>query len=173
MASDDDRLYVNVHVGGILTSSDGGNTWAPTIDLHDDVHQVSVGDDSTVWAATGMKALAQSQDAGRTWVHHKAGLHARYLTCAVPTHDGVLVAASSGHAARDGAVYRFDGQAFELCAGLPERFPSTIDTRQLAARGRVAALADPDGCLYVSQDAGRRWQMVADGLPAVRAVVIM
>ena len=173
MAVDAERLYVNVHVGGILTSTDGGRTLAPTIDLHHDVHQVSVGNDGRVWAATGMKALAESRDAGRTWAYHKAGLHARYLTCAVPTDEGVLVAASSGHRARDGAVYRFDGDAFELCAdGLPERFPGTIDTRRLAASGKVAAVAGLDGRLYVSQDAGRTWEVIAEDLPEVRAVVI-
>jgi hypothetical protein len=172
LAAHGGRLYVNVHVGGILASNDGGETWAPTIDLHDDVHQVSVSDDGTVWAATGMRALAESRDAGRTWAYHGSGLHAPYLTCAVPTADGVLVAASSGHRATDGGVYRFDGETFRLCNGLPERFRGTVETRCLAARGRAAALAGLDGRLYASQDAGRTWNVVADNLPAVRAVVI-
>src|SRR5262249_38779893 len=38
-------LYANVHVGGILRSADGGDTWRPTIDFHADVHQVQTAPD--------------------------------------------------------------------------------------------------------------------------------
>ncbi len=173
MAADADRIFVNVHVGGILASDDNGRSWASTIDLHHDVHQVSVGSDGRLWAATGIKSLAESRDAGRTWTYHGKGLHARYLTCAVPTSDGVLVAASSGHRATDGAIYRFDGEGFELCAnGLPERLGATLNARQLAARGETAAVAGFDRCLYASHDGGRSWKVIDDGLPEVRAIVI-
>ena len=73
MASDGTDLYVSVHVGGILRSGDG-TSWTPTIDLHDDVHQVAVGPDGTVWAATGMRGLAESNDRGETWRYHTRGL---------------------------------------------------------------------------------------------------
>src|SRR5215813_10048970 len=33
-------LYVNVHVGGVLRSTDGGEGWRPTLDIEQDVHQV-------------------------------------------------------------------------------------------------------------------------------------
>ena len=59
MASDGTDLYVSVHVGGILRSADGVS-WSPTIDLHDDVHQVTVSPDRTVWAATGSRALRRA-----------------------------------------------------------------------------------------------------------------
>ncbi len=173
MAADGGRMYVNVHVGGILVSDDDGRTWAPTIDLHDDVHQVSVGTGGRVWAATGMRGLGESRDAGQTWTYHAAGLHAPYLTCAVPTSDGVLVAASSGHRAADGAVYRFDGEVFHLCAGaLLERLGSTLAARQLAANEKVAAVAGFDDRLYASHDSGRTWNSIAQGLADVRAIVI-
>jgi len=62
--ADDGTLLVNVHVGGILRSEDGGQTWAPTIDLHVDVHQVAaVPGSSTVVAATGT-GFATSRDGG-------------------------------------------------------------------------------------------------------------
>jgi hypothetical protein len=172
LASDGARLYANVHVGGILASSDGGETWEPTIELHDDVHQVSVGPDRRVWAATGAKALACSADGGRSFRYHHAGLHGTYLSCAVPVEGGALVAASSGFHRRDGAVYRFDGEKFAPCAGLPSRFPQQLEARQIEARGDVAVLPGPGGRLFVSEDAGRTWAVRAEGLPAVRAAVI-
>jgi hypothetical protein len=39
MASHRDDVYVGVHVGGIIRSDDGGETWTDTIDLHVDVHR--------------------------------------------------------------------------------------------------------------------------------------
>src|SRR3954470_21332996 len=40
--SDGATLLVNVHVGGIPRSQDGGVTWHPTIDIDADVHEVRV-----------------------------------------------------------------------------------------------------------------------------------
>jgi len=34
------EVYVNVHVGGVVRSTDGGATWRPTLDIEHDVHQV-------------------------------------------------------------------------------------------------------------------------------------
>src|SRR5262245_35078335 len=33
-------IYVNVHVGGVVRSPDGGRSWKPTLDIEVDVHQV-------------------------------------------------------------------------------------------------------------------------------------
>jgi hypothetical protein len=173
LASGGARLYVNVHVGGILRSDDGGASFTPTIEIDDDVHEVSVAADGRVLAATGERGLGVSRDHGATWAHHADGLHAPYLSCAVPTDDGALVVASSGYACEDDAVYRFDGSAFERCTkGLPGRFGGFLGARQLAAKGSTAAVADADGRLYVSEDAGRSWGAAADGLAEVRAIVI-
>ena len=134
MASYGDDLYVSVHVGGIIRTSDG-ERWESTIDLHDDVHQVVVGPDGTVWAATGRRGLAESRDRGSTWRYHRDGLHATYLLAVAATGDGVVVGASSGHAGRDGAVYRFDGQRFTRAVGLPVDFAGAVGTAS-ARRGR-------------------------------------
>jgi hypothetical protein len=173
LASAAGRVYVNVHVGGIVTTDDDGTSWKPTLDLHTDVHQVSIGTDGTVWAATGAAGLGESQDGGESWTFHRAGLHGTYLRCAVVTDDGVLVTASSGPHASDGAVYRFDGERFHSCGGgvMPEQFAGNLDTGCLAANGKRAVLAAIDGRVFVSEDAGRSWDVAASGLPPVRAVV--
>jgi photosystem II stability/assembly factor-like uncharacterized protein len=173
MAAGHGFVFVNVHVGGILRSADRGRTWQDTINVHDDVHQVTMGSDGRLWAATGASALAHSDDDGRTWAHHREGLHGRYLRAAAPVEDGVLVTASSGPGATDGAVYRFDGDRFERCTlGIPADFGGNIDTHLLATGRGVAAVAGPDGRLYLSGDGGRRWHVEADGLAPVRAAVI-
>ncbi|MBL8775837.1 MAG: hypothetical protein JNK12_07895 [Acidimicrobiales bacterium] len=157
MASHGDDLYVSVHVGGILHSDDDGRNWRATIDLHDDVHQVVVDDDGTMWAATGRRGLARSTDKGRTWQYLDAGLHATYLLAVAVTDAGVLVSAQSGHAGRDTAVYLLDGDRFEPVAGLPEPL-SGVSPRHLAASGTHAALATDDGGVHLSHDGGRTWR---------------
>jgi len=175
LASDSDHLFVNVHVGGILRSADRGATFAATIDPNDDVHEVAVGPDRQLWAATGVRGLAVSADAGASFRYHDAGLHARYLTCVAPTDAGALVVASSGYAAGDDALYRFDPARarFERCnVGIPPELGGSLDARQLVANGRTAAIATPNGNLYLSKDAGRSWALAAADLPTVRAIVI-
>ncbi len=157
MASHGDDLYVSVHVGGILHSADDGQTWRATIDLHDDVHQVVVDDDGTVWAATGRRGLARSSDKGRTWQYLTDGLHATYLLAVAVTDAGVLVSAQSGHAGSDTAVYLLAGDHFEPVTGLPAPLAG-VSPRRLAASGAHAALAADDGTVYASPDGGRTWQ---------------
>jgi hypothetical protein len=79
LATDGAALYVNVHVGGILRSDDGGASFVPTIEIDDDVHEVSAAADGAVLAATGERGLAVSRDRGATWAHHADGLHASWL----------------------------------------------------------------------------------------------
>jgi hypothetical protein len=169
IASDGTHLYVSVHVGGILRSTDGTD-WTATIDLHDDVHQVVVADDGTLWAATGMRGLAESRDQGATWRYHTAGLHARYALAVAALPQGALVAVSSGHAARDGGVYRFDGTRITRCEGLPNELGGAVGPRQMAASGARAAAALPNGDVYLSDDGGREWTRLANGVRSVSEV---
>ena len=171
-ASDGTHLYVSVHVGGIVRTTDG-SAWTPTIDLHDDVHQVAVAADGTLWAATGMRGLAESRDHGATWRYHTRGLHATYALAVAPLPHGALVAVSSGHAAKDGGLYRFDGERFVRCAGLPSELHGAVGPRQLATAGDRAAVALPNGELYVSDDRGVAWTRVAEGLRSARDLTFL
>ena len=171
IARDRTYLYVSVHVGGILRSLDG-ESWSATIDLHDDVHQVTVGDDGTLWAATGMRGLAESTDHGATWRYHTDGLHATYALAVAAVGDGALVAVSSGHAGRDGAVYRFDRRGMHRTKGLPAEMHGAVGPKQLAAAGDRAVVALPNGDVYVSDNGGYEWTRVAEGLDRVSEVAL-
>jgi hypothetical protein len=165
------QLFVNVHVGGILRSRDGGASFTQTIDPDLDVHEVQVGPDGRLWAATGKNGLAESRDAGENWTFHGVGLPAKYLMCVAPMIDGVLVAAASGFRAGDDALYRFDGKKFTKCSyGLPESFGDHLHARQLTAHGNHAAVAGGDGMVYASDDAGRSWRVALENLDAVHGV---
>ncbi len=168
-------VYANVHVGGIVRSTPEG-TWRPTIDIDTDVHQVVAHPErpGVVLAATAF-GLARSDDRGDTWELADDGLHASYCRAVAVGGDVVLLTASTGPRSRQAAVYRrpLDGAPpFERCGGgLPEWFPSNIDTHAIAADGRRVALATVEGDVWVSEDGGRTWEPVLTALPRVVAVL--
>ena len=175
LAADEQAVYANVHVGGIVRSRDGGTNWAPTIDVDADVHQVVAGFDAPghVVAATA-EGLAVSYDSGESWAFETEGLHATYSRAVAVAGDVVLVSASRGPRGDGAAVYRcpLAGGSFERCReGLPERFDRNIDTFCLAASGPAVAFGTADGLVFASEDAGATWATAATGLPRVLAIV--
>jgi hypothetical protein len=171
------RLHVNVHVGGIVRSTDGGETWHPTIDVDADVHQV-VADPARpdVVLAAGARGLSISGDGGDTWDLSTEGLHGAYCRAVARSGSDVLVSASTGPFTDRAAVYRraIDGdEPFEKCgAGLPEWFPSNVDSHCLVAVGPAAALGTAEGEVYRSADGGGTWERAAGGLPGVRCLLM-
>ncbi|MGI8809590.1 MAG: WD40/YVTN/BNR-like repeat-containing protein [Acidimicrobiales bacterium] len=167
-AGPDGTIYVNVHVGGILRSTDGGDSWEPTIDIDLDVHQVTVAGDGTVLAATA-QGLATSTDRGNTWTVVDDGLAATYARAVAVAGDTVLLSVSTGPDGHRAAVYRrplHGNEPFRRSAiGLPGTFPGNIDTFCLVAAGPIAALGTFAGRVYLSDDAGASWATVAAGPP--------
>jgi hypothetical protein len=167
-------LYVNVHVGGVVRSTDEGRTWKPTIDIHADVHQVLAHqtEPGLVFAAAAV-GLAVSEDGGDSWDYETGGLHATYARAVAISDDVVLVSVSRGPGGNEAAVYRrpLKGDRFERCTkGLPEWFSSNIDTTCLAASGPMAAFGTEDGSLFLSDDRGETWRLLERGLPGIRSV---
>ena len=173
----DGTIHVNVHVGGVARSRDHGRTWAPTLDIEEDVHQVLAhptrGDVVLVAAAEG---FGVSRDGGNTWQMVTDGLHAHYLRAVAVSDDAVLVSASTGPGGRRSALYRkrLDGdEAFERCReGLPNWFDANIDTACLVAAGPVVVFGTEDGRVFRSLDGGARWEMRTKGLPSVTSVIL-
>jgi hypothetical protein len=167
-AGPDGTLFANVHVGGILRSTDGGATWEPTLDIDLDVHQVLVAADGTVLAATAY-GLAESTDSGHTWNVVDDGLPATYARAVAVAGDVVLLSASTGPDGRRAGVYRrplHGGGPFRRTSiGLPGTFPGNVDTFCLVADGDRAAIGTFAGRVYASDDAGASWSTVAAGPP--------
>jgi hypothetical protein len=170
LASDGDAVYVNVHVGGILRSADGGGSWQQTIDIHADVHQVVAGDGGLVVAATA-RGLAASRDGGATWGFVDRGLHAAYARAVALLGGTVFLSASEGPGGRRSAVYRAPltlDEPFVRCTdGLPEWFGSNVDTACLVAARGMVVLGTEGGSLYASADGGACWEEIAGDLPPV------
>jgi hypothetical protein len=176
-AAADGATYVNVHVGGVLRSSGEGATWRPMLDIEHDVHQVLAlpGRPGCVLVAA-YDGFGFSGDGGTTWQWDNEGLHAHYCRAVALASDTVLVSASSGHHGREAAVYRrrfAGGDCWERCrVGLPEWFADNVDTGCLVAQGSTAVIGTEDGCVFLSGDAGARWEEVAKGLAPVRGVAL-
>jgi len=172
-----EAIYVNVHVGGVVRSRDGGGSWAPTLDIEVDVHQVLVHPSRRgVVLVAAADGLGVSRDGGEVWEFATSGLHGSYLRAVAVAGDTVLVTASTGPGGTRAAVYRrpLDGAAaFERCArGLPEWFRGNIDTACLAATGAVAVFGTADGRVFRSRDGGVTWELVAKGLPEIHCLVV-
>jgi hypothetical protein len=172
----DGTLHVNVHVGGVARSRDGGASWAPTVDIENDVHQVLAHPARPeVVLVASAEGFGLSRDGGDSWQFATAGLHAHYLRAVAVAGDHVLVSASAGFHGRRAAVYRRaldGGTRFERCvAGLPKWFDDNVDTACLAAEGSLVVLGTADGHVFRSLDAGVHWELLLKGLPPVGCVV--
>jgi hypothetical protein len=172
----DGTTYANVHVGGIVRSTDW-RTWEPTIEVDADVHQVIAHPDrAELVLAASARGLERSEDGGKAWSTHADGLHGHYSRAVAVAGDTLLITSSTGPFTERAAVYRgsLDGDGpFERCAdGLPESFPSNIDSHCLAASGGTTVFGTDRGEVYRSEDAGETWERIADGLPPVRCVLI-
>lgn len=176
-ATADGVLLANVHVGGIPRSPDGGETWQPTIDVDADVHQVRAHPDRPELAlAAAAVGVCRSDDGGATWSVSTEGLHATYCRAIALAGHVMFVSASTGPRTEQGALYRRaidrDGP-FERCTeGLPQWQPHNIDTGCLDTDSERVAFGGADGIVYGSNDAGRTWRVLTEGLPPVTAVAI-
>jgi hypothetical protein len=177
---DDNTLWANVHVGGILRSSDMGASWQPTIDQGVDVHQVFAvpGKPGSVVAACGAGGLASTDDGGQTWTMSTTGLASTYCRAVAVAGDTVLLSAQDGPGGGGTTLYRRPLDApdapFKPCAGgLPDGLPGSIDTFCVTSWDEDAAVVLPNGELYVSRDAGYAWRRLVGSLGQARAVAII
>ena len=172
----DGTIYVNVHVGGVVRSRDAGRSWAPTLDIEVDVHQVLTHptrpDVALVAAYDG---FGVSRDGGDSWRFITDGMHAHYARAVAVSGETLLVSASTGPRGRRSTLYRrpLDGETdFARCReGLPW-FASNIDTACLAADDSLVVFGTDDGRVFRSLDSGAHWGLVTKGLPTITAVTI-
>jgi hypothetical protein len=181
ITADAQAVLANVHVGGIPRSGNGGASWAPTIDVEADVHEVRAHpSDPALVMAVAAVGIAESRDAGVTWSISTRGLHATYARAVAFTTGAVLVSVSDGPFTKRGALYRrsLDGgdaedAVAERCSkGLPEWLAGNVDTGSLDAHGEHAAFADAGGNLYTSTDTGHSWHHLTT-IPTIHAVGIL
>jgi hypothetical protein len=170
-------LLVNVHVGGIPRSTDAGASWSPTIEVEADVHEVRAHPRRpNIVAAAAAAGLCMSSDGGATWSVERDGLHDSYCSAVAFFGDDVLVAASEGHFASTGRIYRrpIDGHVpLRPLIDSPSGWTDGIvDTHCIDVRGERMAFADKGGKVYFSPDGGLSWSAWSHELSSPSSVVL-
>ncbi len=174
----DENIYVNVHVGGVVKSTDGGESWRPTgLDIHADAHEVlSRATIPGLIFAAAARGLEVSRDSGVSWSVESDGMHSRYCRAVAATSEHVLVSASDGPGGRNACLYRRAVESagpFEKCVdGLPDWFNDNIDTGLLDARGGCAAFGMRDGRVFISDDQGSSWRLIEQGRLGINCLVV-
>ena len=172
-------LFANIHVGGIPRSTDGGATWAPTIDVNLDAHEVLVDstNSSLVVAATA-EGLCMSHDGGDTWSVHTQGLHSAYCSAVAISGQTLFVAASESHFSPEGALYKRSinpgvETLEKVTGGLPNWLNGIADTSCIAAKHNQMAVVSAMGSVYVSSSSGQKWVELEETVPRVSSVLII
>ena len=171
------EVVVNVHVGGLVRSTDGGESWQQTrLDIADDVHQVHFDARRRRFLVAAYRGYGTSDD-GDEWFYENVGLHAHYLRSVASSEDTVYVGASRGPGGEEAALYRrpADGSApFVRCeVGSGEWLPGNVDAPALAVEGEITVVGTEAGEVHVSRDQGESWSCVARELPSVITVALV
>jgi hypothetical protein len=170
-------LLPNVHVGGIPSSTDGGKSWQPSIDINIDVHEVCARHaNPDIVAAAVAVGLCISRDSGATWIIERDGIHAPYRSAVAFSGDDILFSATTDHFAAEGRIYwrplRPDGSLVAVEGEMPAWTEGIVDTGCIAANGSSIAIADRDCNYYGSDNFGRDWSLTSSGLRSPSGVLI-
>lgn len=166
------EVWANVHVGGLVRSTDNGRNWTQTpLDIEVDVHQVNR--DANGFVVATARGFGHSVD-GEEWEFDNDGLHAHYLRSVATTRDHIFVSASSGPRSEEVAIYRrARGSAeFQRSAPADGWLRDNVDAPALATSGAEVAFGTLDGRVFQSLDEGDSWSVFAEGLPPVQSVLI-
>src|ERR671924_283562 len=178
---DADLLLVGIELGGLMRSTDGGETWQDhRPGAQRDVHSLAWHPraEGRAYEAGGGGA-AFSVDAGESWRSADDGLDRRYTwAVAVDPDDPELwyVSASTGpfaaHGGRDPQARLYRRRADEPWQALTNDPLPAMPYALAAAYGRLfAGLAD--GQIWESRDRGDTWRactLRGDRIPALRAL---
>ena len=179
-SADGTTLMAAVHVGGIPRSIDAGMTWAPTIPIMDDVHEVRAHETrAEVAAAVTAYGLIISQDAGQSWKLLADGPEVTHGLALTILPDEVLFSVQEDPFAKRSQIWRhrLDGRAMieQVRDGLPQWLDGKVDTAQMASNNtnNRAAFVDGSMKLWLSQRGSTGWNHIASDVPYPLSVLII
>lgn len=161
-------LLAGTDLEGIFASADHGATWTPrSVGLSVFTRGLAIDPQApeTLYASGVLGGIYKSVDGGATW--HNLGLNDTYVmkVAVDPLHSSTLYAATSAGVKRSrdgGATWTLTGQQASFVFGL------ITDPRD---RHVVYAAAEAGG-VFRSDDEGRSWARMSEGLPATNIVAL-
>ena len=182
---DTHTMFGSIEVGGLLKSSDGGETWNELTGMYPDVHRTVINPQNPeLIRVTGGDGLYASVDGGATWEHwttrdSEVGGYPDLLVfpqsqpdlmflsaaeCSPGTWRQTHFAGARISRSRDG------GRTWEILkGGLPDRLQASIEAMCLEEAGSSISIfaATTAGEVYVSDDAGEHWTLAVEGLAPI------
>jgi photosystem II stability/assembly factor-like uncharacterized protein len=172
-------MYVSIEVGGLLRSTDGGETWQDVPGMYEDVHRLVINPAAPQrMFVSGGAGLWQSDDGGKAWRNttdhgHEIGGYPDQLVYHPNNPDLMFVAAAKDSpgawrtnpfAGARIARTRDGGNTWEqLTNGLPDRMQGNVEAMCLEVTGPGEACsvfaATTAGEVFVSEDAGDSWTL--------------
>ena len=166
-------IHANVHVGGVARSRDGGRSWAPTVDVEADIHQVLAHPTRPdVVLAAAYEGFGISRDGGDSWQFVTDGMHAHYsrrwpsrpTPCSCRRRRGRAAGARRSTASRSTATRR------SSAATIASRGSPTTSTPRACRPPARRGLRHRGRPVFRSPDSGTSWELVTKGMPAVRCI---
>ncbi len=178
-------IYASVEVGGLLRSTDGGESWEEFPGLYEDVHRLMVHptDTSFLYAVTG-HGLYTGPERGARWeqwtkradeiggypdgfVFRPSDAKLLFMTAA---HDAPGTWRNTHFAGARISRSKDGGRSWEILKnGLPDRLQASIEAFCLEEAGSSTEIyaATTAGEILCSQDLGDSWKVVVKGLAPI------
>lgn len=180
-----DTIYASIEVGGLLKSTDAGQSWRCLTGFEDDVHRITVtaARPDAVYMANGLGGVYSSPDAGENWqILTDKSARIAYPDALIVAPQRPDLVFTAGGLYDPGAWYRTrdadasigrsrdGGRTWEyLAGGLPAHIRGNIEAMALNAYPGGFALyaGTTDGEIFYSEDEGEHWTTIARSLPPV------
>jgi len=163
--ADGQTVLAAVHVGGIPRSANKGDSWAPTVPINYDVHEVRAHRKlPNIVAAASALGLCLSGDGGQNWRLIKDGLELTDSLAVAVLNDEILFSIQDGPFAKQSQIFRcsIGGEHLEQVRdGLPEYLEGKVDTNHISANDKQAAVLDHGGNLWLAESGSRDWKCIA------------
>lgn len=182
---DPDTVYVSVEVGGLLRSTDRGESFEQLHGIYEDAHRLVIHpeDSERLYVVTG-RGLYVSLDGGKSfeeWFSRPSEIGNYPDGCVLHPQrpDLMFLSAaeySPGQWRKTGSAEarisrsKDGGSTWEtLTNGLPHRLQASIEALCLEAAGDDVSVfaATTNGDVYCSDDAGDSWSVIASGLAPI------
>jgi photosystem II stability/assembly factor-like uncharacterized protein len=183
--SDALRVYVGVEVGGVMLSTDGGDSWQEAREcMHPDVHGLAIaaGTEDHVFAVTGV-GFYRTINGAMSWESRSDGLNDLYTVAVAndPRDPEIVYASASAGRPRnwrtrpEGAmarVYRSDSGGASWQSLMEEGLVAAVDALVVDHEGTVFA-GTHDGHVYARGVSEGSWDTIVDGLQGINVIATL